>query len=492
MSERVAATDIAATDIAATDTRSARSSALPLYVALHGARVKSSLLLERLFAFVRVHPGRALLPLAWALGGCRNLARHLAQRVTLTRHGLPLHEPLLHYLRGEAEQGRRIYLVHGGERALAEEIAGHLGLFSGVVEAPPAPSAAGSAGVAAFAYAGQGGSEARAAWARAGERIAVNAGARTRARLRAGDSPPRLLDDRPPWPRTLARALRVHQWVKNFLIFVPMLTAHEVFNLALWPLGVAAWLAFSLCASATYLLNDLLDLDADRQHETKRTRPLAAGELGLGAGLALSLLALAAASACVAVLPAPFLWVLGAYLALTVSYSLHLKRVAMLDVVVLAALYTLRIVAGNVTFGIEFSEWLLALSVFLFLSLALVKRYSELHALRARGGDTAHGRGYRVQDLELLGILGATSGYLAVLVLALYITSTRVQMFYAHPDVLWTACLIMLYWIGRLWLLTGRGEMHTDPVVFALTDRVSYAAIALVLVTLLLASGAVI
>jgi 4-hydroxybenzoate polyprenyltransferase len=263
----------------------------------------------------------------------------------------------------------------------------------------------------------------------------------------------------------------VHQWLKNLLVFVPLLAAHRVLDSTL--LAVLAFAAFSLCASGVYLLNDLLDLKSDRRHHSKRNRPLAAGKLPLLGGLlAAPVLTLAAFAVALAVSPL-FALVLGGYWLTTLAYSLQLKRKVMLDVLLLAALYTARIIGGAVAIMVEPSFWLLAFSMFMFLSLALLKRYTELAALLADGRDKASGRGYRVDDLPLLQSFGAASGYGAVLVLALYINSPESLELYTRPYALWLLCPMLLYWISRAWFVAHRGEMHDDPVVYAATDRFS-------------------
>jgi len=271
----------------------------------------------------------------------------------------------------------------------------------------------------------------------------------------------------------VTKALRVHQWAKNALIFVPMMAAHQVMNIGGWGTSMLAFLAFSLCASSVYLLNDMLDLEADRQHKTKCKRPFAAGSLSLHFGLlAAPALLLGAVLICLA-LPAKFGAVLAGYYALTLAYSLDLKRRVMVDVLTLAGLYTVRIVAGAAASSIPLSFWLLLFSIFIFLSLALVKRYAELDGMRKQGKLKAKGRGYLVEDIALLQSLGAASGYLSVLVLALYLNSPEVAKLYKEPKLLWLLMPLFLYWISRIWMQTHRGQMHDDPLVFAFKDRIS-------------------
>jgi 4-hydroxybenzoate polyprenyltransferase len=282
------------------------------------------------------------------------------------------------------------------------------------------------------------------------------------------------------------KAIRPHQWLKNVLIFVPLLTAHAWLNpAAVWH-TLLAFAAFSLCASSVYLVNDLLDLPSDRAHPRKRRRPLASGDLPPLHG-ALASIVLLTAGLSVAVLVSPlFTSITAGYLAITLAYSLQLKRYALMDVIVLAGLYTVRVIAGIAAIAVEPSFWLLSFSMFVFLSLALVKRCAELNTLLKAKRSEASGRGYRVADLEYLHMMGTASGYLSVLVLALYINSPEMRTQYSNPYYLWLLCPMVLYWISRIWLKTGRDEMHDDPLVFTMKDKGSlYVIGAMVVVTLL-------
>ena len=273
--------------------------------------------------------------------------------------------------------------------------------------------------------------------------------------------------------RALVKALRPHQWTKNLLVFVPALLAHatqpDVWIRALW-----AFAAFSLCASSVYVVNDLVDLDADRAHPTKRLRPFASGTLSPRVGLVLAPVLLAAAFALALALAPAFAAVLGIYYLATLGYSLFLKRLVLADVLMLAGLYTLRLIAGGAAYQVPLSQWLLAFALFLFLSLAFVKRYSELQAVRREGASETKGRGYRAGDLEQLAAFGSAAGYLSVLVLALYAHSEDVRRLYEHPARLWIMLPLLLYWISRVWLLAHRGDLHEDPIVFAVRDWQSY------------------
>ena len=276
---------------------------------------------------------------------------------------------------------------------------------------------------------------------------------------------------------TYARALRIHQWVKNALVFLPMLNAHIVTLNNLVTVTVAAS-AFCLLASAAYLINDLSDLQADRQHHTKRLRPLASGEMPLRHARILAPLLVLAGGGIAASVSLGFLWCSGVYLSVALAYSFTLKRQPVLDVMALAGLYTLRVVAGGAALSIPVSAWLLAFCLFLFLCLALIKRVIELQA--QYGDPVTSGRGYRESDLPLLKMLCVASGYASVLVLALYINSAVVVTLYAHPEGLWAVCVLVLYWITRALFLAHRGDMQDDPVLFVLKDRVSLGFLMLI------------
>ena len=248
------------------------------------------------------------------------------------------------------------------------------------------------------------------------------------------------------------------------------------------------FLSYGLCASSVYLLNDLLDLESDRHHPRKRFRPLAAGTVPLQHGMILIPVLLLCSLGIALFLPIEFLVTLGVYYAFTLAYSLRLKSVVLLDVLILAGLYTLRIIAGGAAVSVVPSFWLLAFSMFLFFSLAVVKRYSELLALQKSNQSTIKGRGYVIVDLETLISLGASSGHIAVLVLALYINSTDVIQNYSHPQVIWLLCPLLLYWMARVWMKTRRGQMLDDPVIFALRDKISFWVGVVAIIILLLAT----
>lgn len=285
--------------------------------------------------------------------------------------------------------------------------------------------------------------------------------------------------------KNIFKALRAHQWVKNILLFVPLFLSHRWNEADLIIKSIFAFLSFSICASAFYIFNDLSDLESDKANPSKKNRPFASGALSVGFGMFL-IPCLLAVSLLLALKTDPgFFNILLVYAALTSLYSGYLKKIAVLDVVILASFYALRLFAGSLAISVPISEWLLAFSMFIFLSLAFAKRFSELHALRSRKEEKAKGRGYFTSDLEQVAQLGSSSGYISALVMALYVSSDEVTELYSHPKLLWIICPLLLYWIGRIWILAHRGQLHEDPIVFALKDKPSYlVGIAAIVITL--------
>ncbi len=467
----------------------------PLCVDLDGTLIRSDLLLESFVLLIKRNPLYVFLVPFWLLRGKSVLKEQIASRVELNPAALPYDREFMQWLRSERNSGRSLWLCTASNERLATRVADHLGLFDGVLASDANTNLAGSAkaselvrkfGERGFDYCGN---ERRdlSIWQRANTAIVVNASSRLErdaARVApAVQSFPR----RSSALRAVLRALRPHQWAKNVLVLVPLVAAHRAGELDEVIAAVLGLVAFCLCASSVYLLNDLLDLEADRAHARKSGRPFAAGDLSLSAGLLLAPLLLMAAVVIAAYLPPKFWLVLGTYYALTCAYSFVLKGMVLVDALALAGLYTLRIIGGSAAVEVPLSFWLLLFSVFLFLSLAFVKRFAELDALRRQNRLRAAGRGYHVEDLPLLQSLGTAAGYLSVLVLALYINSPAIEALYRQPKVIWTLCVLMLYWVSRVWMMAQRGLMHDDPVVFALKDRQSLAIGLVAAVTVVLA-----
>lgn len=459
----------------------------PLYVDLDGTLIATDTLWESLCLLVRRDPLRMLALPVWALAGKAALKARIAERVCPDAALLPYRAEVVERVRAERAAGRRVVLATAAHERIARAVAEELDLFDGVLassgdrnlkSAAKLEAIRRDAGGGPFAYIGDATAD-LPIWAAAEQAIAVDASRALAARLAKQTPVPEHLRIGPPakrWPAL--RALRPHQWAKNVLLGAPLVLSHQMNDLARLGAVAAGFAAFCLVASAGYLINDMLDIEADRRHATKRTRPFAAGTLSIAQGLMWTLLLLTtgfALSACF--VSGPFVAMVAAYLAATLSYSLYLKERLFLDVLVLAGLYTHRVLAGGVAAGVEVSSWLLAFSVFFFLSLALVKRYVELiEKSRSEAGAVAR-RAYQVGDTALVETMGIASGYLSVLVLGLYVSRDDVSRYYSNPEVLWLATPLMLYWISRVWLLARRGELTADPVVFAATDRVSYAIV---------------
>ncbi|AWI54486.1 UbiA family prenyltransferase [Aquabacterium olei] len=456
---------------------------VPLCVDLDGTLIHSDLLLESFLLLVKRNPLYLLLVPFWLLGGKARLKREIASRVTLNGAALPYAAPFVEWLRTQKQLGRPIWLVTASDSRLAHAVAQHLGLFDGVLSSDGQTNLSGSNkaaelvkrfGEKRFDYCGNEAVDLKV-WPHAHAAVVVHGGKALEARARAVTQVAATFAPQPTTFKVVTKALRVHQWAKNALIFVPLAAAHVLGDAARMLDGLTAFVAFSLCASSVYLLNDMLDLEADRAHHSKCRRPFAAGTLSLLFGLVAAPLLLLLAFGLALLLPAKFLGVLLAYYVVTLAYSFLLKRLVMIDVLTLAGLYTVRIVAGSAATDIPLSFWLLMFAIFIFLSLAIVKRFAELHAMRVQGKDKASGRGYQVNDIHLLQSLGTASGYLSILVLALYVNSPDIARLYSHPKLVWLLVPVMLYWISRIWMETYRGNMDDDPLVYALKDRTSLA-----------------
>ena len=477
-----------------------------LCVDLDGTLVKSDTLVDSVLALARQNP-RALLQVpAWLAQGKAAFKKHVTESVTLDVVHLPYNQPLLEFLFHQHAAGRTIFLATAANGALAERVAAHHApLFAGVLASDATRNLAGSNKLAAFeesfgsefSYIGNATPDLPILKVCREPMVANPTAALTRELYAAGVVPVQVFLDQAGALKSWLRAIRLHQWAKNTLIFLPLLLAHA------WHAAGAsgtilcallAFVSFGLCASATYIVNDLLDIEADRRHPTKRRRPFAAGNLAATQGtvvvvlfllasalLALGLPFLAYRNPLIPILPIhPYAfagWLL-VYAVTTTAYSFALKRIALVDVIVLSGLYTIRILAGSAATAIPVSTWLAGFSIFFFLSLAFVKRFSELEGLRLRQAELpagtapqpANGRGYLVADVEQLRSFGTSSAYASVVVLTLYISALDTRL-YHHPDRLWLLVPVLLLWVSQLWLLASRDELHDDPVVYAITDR---------------------
>jgi 4-hydroxybenzoate polyprenyltransferase len=458
-----------------------------LCVDLDGTLTPVDTLHESLLTLARRSPLSLLSLPGWLARGKAGFKREVSKIVDLDGAGLPFRAELLEWLQAERASGRRLVLVTAADHKIADSVAAHLGLFDEVLASNGTDNFSGEDkrrllverfGERGFDYAGNEVKDTRV-WQSARQSIVVGS-ASLAARARKVTEVGRVFAAKSGSLKLWLRAARLHQWVKNPLIFLPALLAHQILAPGIISLCVRAFIAFGLCASSVYIINDLLDLASDRKHPRKRFRPFASGELSARAGLIAATLLLLGAIALSLTIHLYFCAALAGYYGLTWAYSLRLKKAAIVDVMTLAGLYTMRIIAGAAATLIQPSFWLLAFSMFIFLSLGCVKRYTELDDANKAGKMGGHGRGYWSTDLPLLLGLGISSGFCTILVMALYLNSPESMMLYDHSKPLWLICPLLLYWISRVWLLTTRGQMHDDPVVFALRDRLSLAVLGLI------------
>jgi len=438
-----------------------------------------------------------LLPL-WLLKGKAGFKQAVSRHVRLNPSGLAYHPEVLAYLQQQKQLGREMWLVTAANHDIAQGIAAyHHGLFDGVIASDAKHNLSGKHkaealierfGEKQFAYAGNAAVDLHV-WQHAASAVVANASRDLASRAGELTQVEHVVQHagQQGLIRRVVRAMRVHQWTKNLLVFVPYILSHSWGHPDLGVTALLSFIAFSCSASAIYIVNDLIDLEADRQHPQKRFRPFAAGTLPLYWGVVLAPLLLLFAFTLAFHIDAQFALILLAYIVLTLVYSFLLKQYALLDVLALTSLYTLRIVAGAVAIHVLLSYWLLAFSVFIFLSLALSKRFSELHNLKHSGSSKQRARGYHVEDLPIIILFGISSGYLSVLVTVLYINDLQADALSHHPVWLWPVSIAVLYWISRIWLLAHRGELNEDPVLFAIHDRASYIVVLLVMISLFMA-----
>ena len=463
---------------------------LPLCVDLDGTLIKSDVFFESILALLKKSPWAIFPLLWWSLRGWSFLKRRVALRVPVRVEMLPYREQVLEFLQRERESGRRILLVTAADQAVAEAIGNYVGQFDAVYGSDgrmnlkgrtKAGFLAGMFGTNHFDYIGDSYADlpvwtaARFAYVVGDERIANKVARKTRVA--------RIFEVSRPSLSAWLRSIRLLHWTKNLLLLLPALLAHR-FNWPAWRDSLIGFALFGACASGLYIFNDLLDLHSDRLHPAKSKRPFAAGEFPLWVGVAES-----ASLVGISLLVSFFLnWVFATallgYSALTILYSWKLKKVPLLDVFVLSSFYSIRIWSGGIISGIPVSDWLTAFSLFFFLSLAMAKRHSELEcaAKLVEGGNS--GRGYVLKDRDLLAMFGTASSFAAVVILCLYARSPEMNSLYGSPTELLWLCPLVLYWLTRVWLLAGRGELDHDPVLFAIGDRTSWVLAAIAVIVL--------
>lgn len=468
-----------------------RAGSALLVVDLDGTLLKGDLLHECIAAACKRSPWTFLRAIAALSRGRAAVKKRFAATHAIDPATLPYRAEVLEVIAAQRSQGATVVLATAADQSLARAIAAELKLFDHVLASDGTSNLKGVAKLGAitayceangfqrFDYIGDSHAD-LPIWTHAEHAYAVNPSRGLALALRRHRQQFTPLGQSPSIFRTYLRALRAPQWAKNLLVFIPAITSHRLFETPVLVATLLAFVCFCLCSSGIYILNDILDIQSDRRHPRKKTRPFAAGELSILQGLGMAAVCLCVGLAASLLLRQPaFTLLLTCYVLSTSAYSLAIKRVVMLDVIMLACLYTLRVLSGGVAAVIPVSEWLMAFSLFIFLSLAVAKRYAELARLAGSGERIADGRGYQVGDLNLVQSMGTACGFLAVLVLVLYIQSDQMKRLYSGSWALWLLCPLLAYWIGRVWILAHRGELGEDPVVFSIRDPVSIALAAL-------------
>lgn len=462
----------------------------PIVVDLDDTLAKTDFFFESLLIFVKQNPINIFYAIFWMVRKPKAyLKSRIAQDVDIDVSTIPFNKPLIEWLKSRKQSGHSITLATATHRKYADEVANHIGLFDQVLATDEGRNLKGVNkekkllelyGPKGFIYVGDSKADLKV-WRSAESAVLVGGSKQTKEELKK--IAPLLHEiPRAQNKRVWLQAIRIHQWVKNFLLFVPLLTSHNLTDPGKVVMSITAFLAFSFCASAVYILNDFFDLSDDRKHRTKHQRVFASGELSIVKGGMAFFVCLILASILGLIVSVKFLLVIGIYFFATLVYSLYLKFQMMVDIILLAALFTLRIIAGAVAIDVALSFWLLAFSMFIFLSLAIMKRYIELlHIKDTFAKKYKKARGYYVSDINLLSSLGATCGCLAVLIMAFYVNSPDVVELYERQEVLWLICPLLLFWICRTWLKASRGTVDDDPIMFVIRDKVSWICALIVL-----------
>ena len=454
---------------------------IPLVIDLDGTLINTDMLHESSITLFKNSPSSFLKACLGLTQGKAALKQKISSLIDFSPSKLPYNQTLIDFINTQKKLGRKIVLCTASDQEIANSIANHLNIFDEVLASDGKTNLSGSEkanflvskyGKENFDYAGNSKVDLEV-WKNCRNAIVVNANTST---LEEAKKISKIEEIFPPIKaslKTWLKLIRVHQWLKNLLLFVPLLAAHSVFDGYSWLKLFIAFFSFSLCASTVYLANDLLDLESDRSHPRKKNRPFASGLIPIHKGVLLAPFLFITSFFLASLVNDSFMIWLGVYFIITCVYSFGVKKVVLVDCLTLALLYTLRIIAGTVSVQLVFSFWLLAFSIFLFLSLAFIKRYAELEVQLQSGNQKIHGRGYLVSDASLIQSLGITAGFAAVIVLSLYINSDAIQLLYPNPEVVWGVIPVMLFWISWMWMQAHRGLMHDDPLIFAVKNKPS-------------------
>ena len=462
-----------------------------LFVDLDGTLIKSDLLFECLVPIIKNYFYALFLAPFWLLKGKAYLKDKFSDLVSINPEILPYNNNVLEYIRKEKENGSKIILATASNIKLAKSISDYLGIFDDVIASSKEENLKGKNKLnkiklyiknnninKEFSYIGD--SEADVKIFNETNIPIVVGNKNVFNKIKSKNDKTTFIDGENDFSlKKFFKMIRTYQWVKNFLIFLPLILAHKFLDVNLLLKALVAFFSFSFLASSVYIINDIMDVESDRIHPSKKNRPIASGAVKISSALKVAFILMPLSFIISIFLGKEFLFVLLTYFITTSCYSFYLKKIMLVDILILSLLYTVRIFAGGVALNIYLSPWLFMFSLFFFFSLACAKRYSELYAVRNNLQDEIKGRGYQAQDLEQIQIFGSSSGYIAILIFALYIQSDISMKLYKTPSFFWALCPIMLYWISRVWLLSHRGQMTQDPIIFALKDKVSYVVLIL-------------
>ena len=470
-----------------------------LLVDLDGTLVSTDTLWESCLLYIKKYPFKSWKLIKWLFSGRAYFKEQIAKKIIPNADVLPYQEKVIRYISDAKDSGRDIYLITAANQRVADSISKHFKIFTKTIGSESKLNLKGEnklnviqnlIGAKLFDYVGNSKADI-VIWEAAHTAIISNGKYKMASLLNKNkDQIIVLPKEKENLFKKWIKTLRVHQWSKNGLLFLALFMSHRIVELNLFKQTVIAFLSFSLSASAVYILNDLFDLEADRKHPAKKDRPLASGKLPVVNGIiAIPSLLIISFLLAVSLLPNIFTIILIIYLITTTSYSIFLKEKLFLDVITLGVLYTLRVLAGGLAVGIEVSSWLLGFSLFFFLSLAFMKRYADLLLIKSNNQGELFGRGYSIIDLDIVQKLGISSGFVSLLILALYISSDQVIVLYKHPELIWLAIPILLYWLMRMWYVAHKGRMTDDPIIFAIKDKSSYTMFFLIVIILIIAAN---
>lgn len=466
-------------------------------VDLDGTLTSTDTLYEGVLALVRIKPFMLFLLPFWLIKGVAHLKSKVAENSVLDVTTLPYNLPFIDWLKKEKATGKKIVLCTAANKRVALAVSEHFKIFDDVIASNETINVKGTNkrilldkkfGKRGYDYAGNSGVDLKV-WAGARKAIVVNASRNVYLKAKKTATVSKTFSPQDITISSWFKMLRVHHWLKNMLLFVPLLTAHQFNNIQHLSTLTLSFISFSLCASSVYIINDLLDLESDRRHTQKRNRPFASGKIPIKIGLILFPQLVFISLILAWTIGLVFFVLLILYIFLSIIYSFLIKKIIILDCLALAILFTLRIFAGASVVSIKISFWLFIFSVFIFLSLAFVKRYVEIHNQKKHSKIFLHGRGYLATDAPLIQTLGIASGYSGMVVFALYLSSEKVITLYSQPELLWFALLLLIFWINWIWIKAHRGEVHDDPIMFAIQDKISLLVISLIFIVFTMASG---